>query len=115
MTPGRWKPNTGTPCGPARRCSPPTSGTESPSLTAQTRTGAYQRTALVTARYHGGEPWGDGDNRAFPVFGPAAAGEEHPGVMSHLAEVLDDEEQRARLAVATDQDFVRKTLAAPPE
>ncbi len=73
-----------------------------------------KRTALVTARYHGGEPWGDGDNRAFPVFGPAA-GEEHPGVMSHLAEVLDDEEQCARLAVATDQDFVRKTLAAPPE
>ena len=35
--------------------------------------------------------------------------------MSHLAEVLDDEELRARLAVATNQDFVRETLAAPPE
>ena len=49
------------------------------------------------------------------MFGLAAVGEEHLAVMSHLAAVLDDEELCARLAVATDEDFVRETLAAAPE
>ena len=74
-----------------------------------------KQTALVLAQYPAGIPWGDDDDRAFLVFGLAAVGEEHLAVMSHLAEVLDDEDLCARLAVATDADFVRETLAASPE
>lgn len=77
--------------------------------------GLIKRTALVLAQYPAGIPWGDEDDRAFLVFGLAAVGEEHLAVMSHLAEVLDDEDLCNRLAVTTDEEFVRDTLAAEPE
>lgn len=77
--------------------------------------GLIKRTSLVLAQYPAGIPWGDEDDRAFLVFGLAAVGEEHLAVMSHLAEVLDDEDLCNRLAVTTDEDFVRNTLAAEPE
>lgn len=77
--------------------------------------GLIKRTALVLAQYPAGIPWGDDDDRAFLVFGLAAVGEEHLAVMSHLAEVLDDEDLCNRLAVTTDEEFVRDTLAAEPE
>ena len=76
--------------------------------------GLIKRTALVLAQYPEGVPWGDEDDVAFLVFGLAAVGDEHLAVMSHLAEVLDDEALCARLAVATDADYVRETLAASP-
>lgn len=77
--------------------------------------GLIKRTALVLAQYPDGVPWGDEDDVAYLVFGLAAVGEEHLAVMSHLADVLDDEELCARLAVATDAEYVRETLAAPSE
>ncbi len=75
----------------------------------------FVRTALMMAQYPAGVPWGDEDDRAFLVFGLAAVGEEHPAVMSHPTEVLDDEELRPRPAVVTDEYFVRETLAAAPQ
>ena len=75
--------------------------------------GLIKRTALVLAQYPAGVPWGDEDDIAFLVFGLAAIGEEHLAVMSHLAEVLDDEELCARLAVTTDVGYVREVLASP--
>ena len=77
--------------------------------------GLIKRTALVLAQYPNGVPWGDDEDLAFLVFGLAAVGDEHLAVMSHLAEVLDDEELCARLATATDAGYVRETLAAPTE
>ena len=77
--------------------------------------GLIKRTSLVLAQYPAGIPWGDEDDRAFLVFGLAAVGEEHLAVMSHLAEVLDDEDLCNRLAVTADSEFVRNTLAAEPE
>lgn len=75
--------------------------------------GLIKRTALVFAQYPAGVPWGDEDDVAYLVFGLAAVGDEHLAVMSHLAEVLDDEELCARLAATADEAFVRETLAAP--
>ena len=77
--------------------------------------GLIKRTALVLAQYPAGIPWGDEEDRAYLVFGLAAVGEEHLAVMSHLAEVLDDEDLCDRLAVTTDQDYVREALEAPSE
>ncbi|MXX01019.1 MAG: PTS sugar transporter subunit IIA [Acidimicrobiia bacterium] len=77
--------------------------------------GLIKRTCLVLAQYPAGIPWGDEDDRAFLVFGLAAVGEEHLAVMSHLAEVLDDEDLCNRLAVTADTEFVRNTLAAEAE
>lgn len=77
--------------------------------------GLIKHTALVLAQYPAGVPWGDEDDIAYLVFGLAAVGEEHLAVMSHLAEVLDDEDLCEQLAVATDENYVRETLAAPSE
>ncbi len=77
--------------------------------------GLIKRTSLVLAQYPAGIPWGDEDDTAYLVFGLAAVGEEHLAVMSHLAEVLDDEDLCDRLAVATDENYVKETLAASPE
>ena len=75
--------------------------------------GLIKRTALVLAQHPAGVPWGDEDDIAYLVFGLAAVGDQHLAIMSHLAEVPDDEDLCARLAVTTDEDFVRETLAAP--
>ncbi len=72
-----------------------------------------RRTALVLAQYPAGITWGEEDDRAFLVFGLAAVGEEHLAIMSHLADVLDDEDLCARLATTTDSAYVREILAAP--
>lgn len=77
--------------------------------------GLIKRTALVLAQYPAGIPWGDEDDIAYLVFGLAAVGEEHLAVMSHLAEVLDDEDLCDRLAQSTDENYVREALAAPPQ
>lgn len=77
--------------------------------------GLIKRTALVLAQYPQGVAWGEEDDVAYLVFGLAAVGEEHLAVMSHLAEVLDDEDLCAELAAATDEEYVRETLEAPPE
>ncbi len=77
--------------------------------------GLIKRTALVLAQYPAGVPWGDEEDVAYLVFGLAAVGDEHLAVMSHLAEVLDDEDLCARLAATTDEAYVRETLAAPSE
>ncbi len=70
-----------------------------------------KRTALVLAQYPAGVPWGDDDDRAYLVFGLAAVGDEHLQVMSHLADVLDDEELCERLATTTDAGYVTDILA----
>ncbi len=77
--------------------------------------GLIKRTALVLAQYPAGVSWGDEEDVAYLVFGLAAVGDEHLAVMSHLAEVLDDEELCARLAATADEALVRETLAAPTE
>lgn len=75
----------------------------------------FVRTALMMAQYPVGVPWGDEDDRAFLVFELVAVGEEHPAVMSHPTEVLDNEELRSRPTVVTDENFVRETLDVAPQ
>jgi len=77
--------------------------------------GLIKRTALVLAQYPAGITWVDEDEPVHLVFGLAAVGEEHMAVMSHLADVLDDEELCERLSNTTDAAFVRETLSAPSE
>lgn len=77
--------------------------------------GMIKRTALVLAQYPAGIPWGEEGDLAYLVFGLAAVGEEHLAVMSHLADVLDDESLCDRLATTTDEEYVRDALSAPAE
>ena len=53
--------------------------------------------------------WDDGDN-IWMVIGIAASGDEHVGVLSNLAEVIDNEETLAELLKTNDPDVVVKYL-----
>lgn len=65
-------------------------------------------TGIVVAQYPDGIVWGDGIARL--VIGLAAVGEDHIGVLSQLAEVLQDEELCEQLWVTDDPNFVFETL-----
>ena len=53
--------------------------------------------------------WEDGDN-VLMVIGIAAAGDEHVGVLSNLAEVIDNEDTLAELLKTSDPDVIIKYL-----
>ena len=53
--------------------------------------------------------WDDGDS-ILMVIGIAAAGDEHVGVLSNLAEVIDNEETLAELLKTSDPDVILKYL-----
>ena len=53
--------------------------------------------------------WEEGD-RVYMVIGIAASADEHVGVLSNLADVIDDEESLADLLKTNDPDIVVKYL-----
>jgi mannitol/fructose-specific phosphotransferase system IIA component len=52
----------------------------------------------------------DDDDQVFMIIGIAAAGDEHVGVLSNLAEVIDNEETLAELLKTNDPDLIIKYL-----
>ena len=52
----------------------------------------------------------DDDDQVFMIIGIAAAGDEHVGVLSNLAEVIDNEETLAELLKTSDPDVIIKYL-----
>lgn len=75
---------------------------------------AVEGTALVVAQYPDGVDWGD-DNTAHLVIGLAAVGEDHVHVLSHLAEILQDEETCRQLWVTKDRDVLYDSLQGSGE
>ena len=71
---------------------------------------AVLRTGLAVAQFPSGVAWGD--ERAFLVVGLAATSEEHIGVLSRLATIIDDDVLCARLAQTTDAMEVHRALVA---
>jgi len=53
--------------------------------------------------------WEEGD-RVYMIIGIAASADEHVGVLSNLADVIDDEESLAELLKTSDPDIVVKYL-----
>src|SRR4026207_1631039 len=53
--------------------------------------------------------WEEGD-RVYMIIGIAASADEHVGVLSNLADVIDDEESLAELLKTNDPDVVVKFL-----
>jgi mannitol PTS system EIIA component len=53
--------------------------------------------------------WEEGD-KVYMVIGIAASADEHVGVLSNLADVIDDEESLAELLKTSDPDIVVKYL-----
>jgi len=56
-----------------------------------------------------GVDWGEGE-KVYLVIGIAAAGEEHVGVLSNLADVIDDEDHLNQLLHTTDPEVIVKFL-----
>jgi len=71
-------------------------------------------TGLAVAQYPDGVPWGD--EAAHLVIGLAAKSEEHIGILSRLANVLEDAELRGRLGSTTDPAEIYEALTSdsPP-
>ncbi|HEY3163116.1 MAG TPA: HPr family phosphocarrier protein [Candidatus Limnocylindrales bacterium] len=71
---------------------------------------AILRTGLAVLQYPAGVPWGDEPARL--VIGLAATSDEHLGIMSRLAAILDDAELCDRLCRSTDPAEIHAALTA---
>jgi phosphotransferase system HPr (HPr) family protein len=74
---------------------------------------AVLRTGLAVAQFPVGVAWGD--DRAHLVIGLAATSEEHIGILSRLATILDDEALCRRLGTTADAEEIRRVLLAPTD
>lgn len=69
------------------------------------------QTGLSVLQLPAGVDWGDGET-IYMVIGIAASGDEHVGVLSNLADVIDDENNLAELLHTADPDVIVKYLGA---
>ncbi len=69
---------------------------------------AVMKTGIVVAQYPEGVDWGVGT--AHIVIGLGAVGDDHVEILSHMAEILQDEEQAEKLWDTTDTDFLHTVL-----
>ena len=67
------------------------------------------RTGLSVLQLPAGVDWGEGE-MVYLIIGIAASGDEHVGVLSNLAEVVDDENNLNELLQTTDPDMIIKYL-----
>lgn len=67
------------------------------------------QTGISVLQLSNGVDWDDGE-KVYLVIGIAAAGEEHVGVLSNLANVIDDEAHLAELLSTTDPEVIVKFL-----
>ena len=70
-------------------------------------------TGIVVAQYPEGIDWGVGT--AHLVIGLAAVGDDHVNVLSHIAEVLQDEDVAEELWTTTEHDLLFRVLTGTEE
>ena len=74
---------------------------------------AIVRSGIVVAQYPDGVDWGVGT--AHIVIGLGAVGDDHVAILSHMAEILQDEDQAEALWDTTDQELLYKVLTTIPD
>lgn len=67
------------------------------------------QTGISVLQLTDGVEWEDGE-KVFMVIGIAASADEHVGVLSNLADVIDDEEALTALMKTSDPDVILKYL-----
>ena len=67
------------------------------------------QTGISVLQIPAGVEWEDGE-KAYLIIGIAASSDEHIGVLSNLAEVIEDEEMTLKLSQTTDPAFVLAEL-----
>ena len=68
------------------------------------------RTGISVLQLTDGVEWDEGE-KVFMVIGIAASSDEHVGVLSNLADVIDNEENLAELLKTNDPDVILKHLS----
>lgn len=74
---------------------------------------AIVRSGIVVAQFPDGVDWGVGT--AHIVIGLGAVGDDHVAILSHMAEILQDEDQAKELWDTTDQEFLYNVLTTIPD
>ena len=74
---------------------------------------AIVSSGIVVAQYPDGVDWGVGT--AHIVIGLGAVGDDHVVILSHMAEILQDEDQAKELWDTPDQEFLYKVLTTIPD
>lgn len=74
---------------------------------------AIVKSGIVVAQFPQGVDWGVGT--AHIVIGLGAVGDDHVAILSHMAEILQDEEQAQALWDTTDQEFLYNVLTTIPD
>jgi mannitol/fructose-specific phosphotransferase system IIA component len=69
------------------------------------------QTGISVLQLPDGVDWGDGET-AYLVIGIAASSDEHIGVLSSLAEAIDDEQVTRQLIETVDPEIILKYLSA---
>jgi mannitol/fructose-specific phosphotransferase system IIA component len=69
------------------------------------------QTGISVLQVPDGVDWGDGDT-AYLVIGIAASSDEHIGVLSSLAEAIEDEQVTRQLIETVDPEIILKYLSA---
>lgn len=74
-------------------------------------------TGISVVQFPNGITWDEDedDELAYLVIGIAATADEHVGVLSNLAEVLEEPEDAERLATTTDPNEIIERLSRPQE
>jgi mannitol/fructose-specific phosphotransferase system IIA component len=72
-------------------------------------------TGISVAQFPDGIQWGEEEDEvAYLVLGIAATSDEHIGVLSNLADVLEEEEDAAALVKTNDPNFIIEQLGRAP-
>lgn len=74
---------------------------------------AIMRSGIVVAQFPDGVDWEVGT--AHIVIGLGAVGDDHVAILSHMAEILQDEDQAKELWTTTDQEFLYTVLTTIPD
>ena len=69
------------------------------------------QTGISVLQVPGGVDWGDGD-MAYLVIGIAASSDEHVGVLSSLAEAIEDEDTARKMIETLDPAYIFQCLSA---
>ena len=73
--------------------------------------GHILKTGISVLQLANGVEWDDGE-KVYLVIGIAASGDEHVGVLSRLADVIEDEENLTKILKTSDPEVIVKFLGA---
>ena len=75
---------------------------------------SIKHTGISVVQVLNGVDWGE-DETAYLIIGIAATADEHIGILTNLAEALEEPDEAQELIEATDPNFIIERLSRPQE